>query len=185
VTPEHLHALARTIWLNTDPDDTRAARSAEAVDRHFTGQPATRARATRWITTLHNYEAFQAMAGRTPRENTRARHTLDADERHLGEWARYQRRFEEHLNAYQRARLEVSPAFEWDLRAANWNRNLTAAHAHRQRTGTLPRLNSADPREFALGRWLGRALRDLHDKKLPADRANQLHELLDAWGPRH
>lgn len=181
MTPETLHALARTIWLSSDPADTSAERSADAVERLLTGHPPTSARATKWITTLHAYEAFWNETGRTPRENTRARSTLTDQERRLGEWGRYQRRFEERLDTYQRARLEMSPAFVWDLRGATWNRHLAAAHAHRHRTGALPRLNSADPHEFALARWLGRALRDLHDRTLAAERADQIHHLISPW----
>jgi len=179
----HLHALADTIWRATDPDNTAAARYADAAAAHLAGAPGRHVRATNWITTLHRYEQFWDAHGRTPRENTRARHTLTDDERHLGEWARYQRRYEERLNLYQRARLEVSPAFEWDLRAANWHRNLTSCHLHLLRTGTLPRLNGDDPIEFALARWLGRQLRRLQQGQLDSAHAVQLNRLLNPWRP--
>lgn len=178
---DHLHALADSIWRATDPDNSAAARYARAVIAHLTGAPVRQVRATNWITSLHQYEQFWDAHGRTPRENTRARHTLPDDERHLGEWARYQRRYEERLNPYQRARLEVSPAFEWDLRAANWHRNLTACHLHRLRTGTLPRLNGDDPIEFALARWLGRQLRRLQTGHLDPTHTEQLNTLLNPW----
>ncbi|MBM7827694.1 helicase associated domain-containing protein [Microbacterium aurum] len=124
------------------------------------------------------YEAFTELEGRTPRESTRARATLSDDERHLGEWARYQRRHEKQLNVYQHARLDVSPAFAWDIRAAAWERSFETCLAHRARTGKLPRLNGADPEEFALARWLGRQLRELQLGRLDATRGRQLEALL-------
>lgn len=177
----HLHALAQTLAHSTHPDDPAAARYAEAARRHLASEPIVHIRATKWITTLHRYELFVDEHGRTPRENTRARHTLHDDERHLGEWGRYQRRYEQQLNAYQRARLEVSPAFEWDLRAANWHRNLTACHLHRLQTGQLPRLNGEDATEFALARWLGRQLRRLQRRQLEDEQDRQLNALLNSW----
>ena len=176
---DHLHTLADAIRRAIAPDDPAAARYADAAHRVLTGAPTVHARPTKWINTLHRYEHFWEERNRAPRENTRARHTLTADERHLGEWARYQRRYEEQLNAYQRARLEVSPAFEWDPRAANWQRNLTACHLHRLRTGDLPRLNRDDSTEFALARWLGRQLLRLQYSQLHPDRARRLEGLLD------
>ncbi len=90
------------------------------------------------------------MLGRAPRENTRARTTLGDEERRLGEWARYQRRFEDQLNAYQRARLDVSPAFDWDPLESVWRTNLAACVTFVKDMGDLPRLNGEDAREFAL-----------------------------------
>lgn len=179
-----LHALADTIWRATDPGDARATRSAAAAEDVLRGAAVRYVRATKWSLSLHCYEQFWSDHARTPRENTRARDTLPDGERHLGEWARYQRRFEEHLDPYQRSRLEVSPAFEWDIRAVNWNRNLAACHAHRYRTGHLPRLNGDDPVEFALARWLGRQLRRLQTGNLDPERARRLHTLLDPWQAR-
>ncbi|HWL77594.1 hypothetical protein [Microbacterium sp.] len=178
----HLHALADTLWRITDPDDPHAARYSDAAHRLLTGASPRHARPSNWITTLHRYETFFEDHGRAARENTRARHTLTDDERHLGEWARYQRRYEDHLNPYQRARLEVSPAFEWDPRSANWHRNLTSCHLHRLRTGGLPRLNGDDPDEFALARWLGRQLHRLQHGQLDPLRAERLHALLNTRG---
>ena len=178
---EHRHEQVLAILAEMSPTDAAAGRYAAAASRVIAGKEPEHRRAAHWVRTLHAYEAFWEGSGRTPRENTRARHTLHADERHLGEWARYQRRFEEHLNAYQRARLEVSPAFTWDLRRANWERNLIACHAHRQRTGELPRLTAKDTDEFALARWLGRQLRRLQLGQLEPQQAQRLGELLQPW----
>lgn len=178
MNPDHLHNLARRQWLAIEPDDQYAARYAAAMEATLTssGKAAPRPRA--WITALLEYEDFTAREQRAPRESTRARATLSDDERHLGEWARYQRRFEDRLNAYQRARLDVSPAFAWDIRASAWHRSLQACLVHRARAGELPRLNGSDGEEFRLARWLGRQLRELQLGRLDATRANQLKELL-------
>src|SRR5690554_6361532 len=53
--------------------------------------------AGRWVRTLHRYEDFWQEHGRCPRENTRDRASLSGSERRLGEWARYQRRFDHAL----------------------------------------------------------------------------------------
>ncbi|WP_251449382.1 hypothetical protein [Microbacterium sp. Marseille-Q6648] len=179
----HLHAMADAIWRAADPGDTAAARYAAAAEHFLSGVPVVYVRPTKWILTLRAYERFWEQHDRTPRENTRARSTLPAAERHLGEWARYQRRFEEHLNGYQLGRLEVSPAFVWDLRGANWHRHLIACHAHRAESGQLPRLNADDTEEFALARWLGRQLRRLQLGNLTPAQTRQLSLLL-AHDPR-
>lgn len=173
-----LHEHALTISTEISPDDESSRRYADAAAALIAGHTPAHRRPATWVSTLHGYEAFWEAHGRTPRENTRARHTLTADERHLGEWARYQRRFEDHLTVYQRARLEVSPAFAWDLRGESWERNLTACHAHRQRTGGLPRLNGNDRDEYALARWLGRQMRRLQLGQLDRPRLEQLQALL-------
>lgn len=104
--------------------------------------------------------------------------TLTDEERNLGEWARYQRRFEDRLNAYQRARLDVSPAFDWDPLEHIWNERFAACVAFFEKTGTLPRLNAADTAEFTLARWLGRQLHRLKTGRLEQKRADALHRLL-------
>ncbi|WP_134562286.1 helicase associated domain-containing protein [Cryobacterium glucosi] len=104
--------------------------------------------------------------------------TLPDDERHQGEWARYQRRFEEKLCLYQTIRLDISPAFEWDPHEHAWQTNFAACIQHVQTYGKLPHLNGADKVEFALARWLGRQLRQQQRGAQPAGRAAQLATLL-------
>jgi len=177
-TPEQLHARALAVWEPHDPDDTVAARYASAEASMLAGRHTGHRRAERWVTALHRYEHFWRSSGHRPRENTRARSTLPAAERRMGEWARYQRRFENKLNSYQHARLDVSPAFTWHPWGTTWQANLTACLDFLERAGRPPRLNHRDDHEFALARWLGRQLHRLQQGQLPADRARALDALL-------
>lgn len=177
-TPDDLHVLADALWRSLDPDDPRAIRYSAAASAILAGAPVGPKRAVKWITTLHRYESHWRVAGRTPRENTRARTTLTDEERRLGEWARYQRRFEDQLNAYQRARLDVSPAFEWDPLERVWRTRFIACVQFVEATGTLPRLRADDGAEFVLARWLGRQLHRLQTGALEQQRATDLHRLL-------
>jgi len=180
VTPDELHELADAARRAIGPDDPHSLRYSEAAADVIAGRPARYPRATNWIMALHAYEKFTSDHGRWPRENTRARHTLGSAERHLGEWARFQRRFEDRLNTYQWGRLDVSPAFEWDPHATIWSTRLAACRDHQRLTGQLPRLNGADPTEFALARWLGRQLLSLQKGRLDAAKAQQITRLL-SW----
>jgi hypothetical protein len=108
---------------------------------------------------LHTYEVCWANTGRAPREHTRDLATLPAWERRLGEWARYQRRFERELTTFQRLRLDRSPAFEWDPNEAAWDSALNEAIKIVVNRGRLPFLNGRDRAEFAVARWLGRQMR--------------------------
>lgn len=176
---KELHALADALRMTIDPHDHEGLRYSDAASRLLTQQKALYPRATKWSMALLGYERFYRDHGRRARENTRARHTLGDVERHLGEWARYQRRFESRLNAYQLARLEVSPAFDWDPRGATWDRQLAGCVEHRRRTGRLPTHAVSDPTELALARWLARQLRSLQKGRLDPDRAGRLSLLLN------
>ncbi|WP_194383330.1 hypothetical protein [Microbacterium luteum] len=149
-TRDELHAQADALWRSARPDDIDANRYSMTASWILQEISATSRRAAKWIETLHRYEDHWRMLGRAPRENTRARTTLGDEERRLGEWARYQRRFEDQLNAYQRARLDVSPAFDWDPLESVWRTNLAACVTFVKDMGDLPRLNGEDAREFAL-----------------------------------
>jgi hypothetical protein len=131
-----------------------------------------------WVAALRRYELFRMQHLRNPREKTRNAATLPDEERRLGEWARYQRRFDDNLCRYQLLRLDVSPAFAWDPQEESWQRNLLACARHRRVTGVLPRLNSADPLELSLARWLNRQLRRQQTGTLPPSRAKRLDALL-------
>jgi hypothetical protein len=178
---EFLSTKAIAVWRLENEPDTRSAAYAQAdQDWAFADgcSPRRRSRVDNWVRTLGAYEQFWLEIGRTPRENTRNRASLPASERRLGEWARYQRRFEDNLCRYQEIRLDVSPAFVWDPHHAGWQQNVEACIRHVQESGQLPFLNAADPIEFALARWLGRQLRHLKTGTLLPERAAKLSELL-------
>ena len=140
----------------SDNDDATPSEDADVYSTTaaavLEGLATKLARAAKWVHTLHRYEDHWLHCGHAPRENTRARHTLTADERRLGEWGRYQRRFEDQLNAYQRARLDVSPAFEWDPLGRHWRERLAACARFVDHRGALPRLSAVDRDEFGLAR---------------------------------
>ena len=178
-SPRALYLFASTLWAQATQDDERWS-SYESAEERLTrrsGAPVP-ARQQRWILQLHEYEAFWRSTGRSPRENTRDRRSLPAAERRLGEWGRYQRRFRTELSLYQRIRLDVSPAFEWDPQEAGWQRNLIACSAHLQKTGLLPTLDSSDPAQFALARWLARQLHLLQTGVIAPNRAAGIALLL-------
>jgi hypothetical protein len=177
-TPEDLHVRADALWRRAGAEDSAAERYARAAWLILHGRPVSHRRAANWVSTLHRYEDHWREAGRAPRENTRAKSTLPDDERNLGEWARYQRRFEDRLNAYQRARLDVSPAFDWDPLEHIWHQRFDACVVFLEQTGALPRLNAEDTAEFALARWLGRQLHRLQTGRLDKKRTDALHRLL-------
>ena len=177
-TPAELHAEAEQLRQANGPVDPAGDRFAAVVTLVLDDQVAHQRRAVNWITALHAYEDHWRHHGRAPRENTRARTTLSDEERHLGEWARYQRRFEGALNEYQRARLDVSPAFEWDPLDRVWNERFEACERFVTAQRKLPRLHAADRTEFVLARWLGRQLLRLRSGRLEKARSRQLHRLL-------
>lgn len=177
-TPAELHAEAERLRQANGPVDPAGDRFATVVTFVLDGKVVAQRRAANWINSLHAYEDYWRHHGRAPRENTRARSTLSDEERHLGEWARYQRRFEGGLNGYQRARLDVSPAFEWDPLNRAWNERFEECEQFVTAHRTLPRLHAADRTEFLLARWLGRQLLRLRSGRLEGARAYQLHQLL-------
>lgn len=177
-TPEELHARAERLLRAAGTVDPISQRFAASVTLALDGDVVRQRRALNWITSLHEYEEHWRRVGRTPRENTRARATLSDDERNLGEWARYQRRFEEQLNTYQRCRLDVSPAFEWDPLETLWHAQFAAVVQFVDAHGQLPRLHAGDRVEFVLARWLGRQLRRLQMGLLDQNRADAIHRLL-------
>jgi hypothetical protein len=184
--PEQLHAKARRLAEHEHELDELSqlyAQSDEEVAKG--GDPSTGARTKRaanWATALRRYEDFWTERGHSPREHTRNRATLPDEERRMGEWARYQRRFEENLCRYQIIRLDVSPAFKWDPHDHVWQENLNACIHHFRSTGRLPYLNGSDLLEFALARWLGRQLRQLQMGTLEQCRDVRLTALLDMRG---
>jgi hypothetical protein len=180
-TPAGLCLQAFALWQAEDPADGSLA--YWTVDNDTSNGVEISARsssrlANKWVTKLHSYEDFWRTEGRSPRENTRDLATLPAPERRLGQWGRYQRRFEENLCRYQEIRLDVSPAFRWDPHEEGWQARLDACLSHRNTTGRLPYLNSSDPIEFAHARWLGRQLRQLQRGTQSPTRAVRLTAFL-------
>ena len=176
---EGLHARAEALWLKEPASDPRSAQYMEADmngARYGDARPATAKRPGNWIAALYDYEDYWREHGRTPRERTRNLATLPAEERRPGEWARYQRRFEDKLCRYQVIRLDASPAFQWDPLEHAWRESFDACVRHI--AGSLPLLNGADRREFALARWLGRQLRQLQIGTQAESRASQLSMLM-------
>ncbi|MFP7834660.1 helicase associated domain-containing protein [Marisediminicola sp. LYQ134] len=186
-TSEHrrareLHDVAVAAWLSdTAGDDVESERyvlaSAAAIGKTVGGQAAMR-RPLNWAKALLAYEAWALERGVTPRENSRLRSTVPQDERHLGEWARYQRRHETNLTPFQRARLDASPVFAWDLLEDAWWRQSDEVVKFVMERGRLPALRQADQAEFALARWLNRQLGSLRRGTLPSSRARRLEEVI-------
>ncbi|MDY7528150.1 MULTISPECIES: hypothetical protein [unclassified Cryobacterium] len=176
-----LHCRASQIWNTGNDRDARSA-EYEVADRCGAIDEESRQRVGRrpsnWVSALYVYEDFWFENDRSPRENTRVRSNIPLAERHMGEWARYQRRFETRLSTYQLIRLDVSPAFAWDPHERAWQKQLEACKRHVTVTGQLPFLNGNNAREFALARWLGRQLRLLQTGTLLDSRAVQLGVLL-------
>lgn len=182
-TPRNLYMRSSTLWdaiVDSDPRSARYESAEKGIILNSTRPIPSRQR--RWITQLHTYEMFWIEHGRSAREKTRNRSSLPEDERRLGEWARYQRRNRTDLCIYQTIRLDVSPAFEWDPQTAAWDGNFAACHRHVLATGSLPILDTRDPDQFALARWLVRQL-DLRQRHLLLpDRERQLSSLLHMSG---
>ncbi|MCY7403985.1 MAG: hypothetical protein LH475_05040 [Cryobacterium sp.] len=154
-----------------------------AADQALSSQPEASGplpgkRARNWAEALHRHEGFWRTHGRSPRENTRNRSSLPPSERHAGEWARRQRRYEQNLTRYQVIRLDISPSFRWDPHEAAWQSRLVECIQHRIATGRIPYLNVVDAAEFSLARWLGRQMRLLQYGAHPAARAERLRAFL-------
>jgi hypothetical protein len=181
-TPKALHARATGLWQHEPDPDPRSTQYAAAEKQALVGDRASGAggnkRAANWISALHRYEGFWNAHARAPRENTRNRATLPGSERRMGEWARYQRRFEDDLCRYQKIRLDVSPAFSWDPLERDWQKHLDECRSHWVENGRLPLLIASEPAEFIQARWLGRQLRQLQAGTLPESRAARLSKLL-------
>jgi hypothetical protein len=181
---QELHEKAVALWRATKELDRQSERD-EAVGRSVAyGAPIAwngpMKLALKWARSLATYEDFWRTSNpnRTPRENTRNRESLSQEERNHGEWARRQRRFTEHLSAFQIARLNVSPAFRWDPMQSTWATRLQECQIFFEKMGRLPILNSADPHEYHLARWLNHQLRQLRDGSLSPARAVALDKLL-------
>jgi hypothetical protein len=180
--PQRVHTAAVKLWKTEHPDDPVSYRDVDAgysiAFAPSKGAGPSSKRALAWAQRLRSYEDFCQVARRTPRENTRNRASLPAEERRLAEWARYQRRFEGHLSNFQRVRLDLSPAFEWDPVGSAWARRFSECRMQINELHRLPYLNSADPQEFALARWLNRQLRRQLAGALSAHQSAALAELI-------
>ena len=179
---QQIHTAAVGLWHAEHPDDLFSDRDVQAsysiAFTHPPGTGTTPRRALAWAQRLRSYEDFCREAERTPRENTRNRASLPAEERRLAEWARYQRRFESHLSDFQRVRLDLSPAFEWDPVGSAWARRFAECSIQINELHRLPYLNSADTQEFGLARWLNRQLRRQLTGTLSPHQSAALAELI-------
>ena len=180
-TPAGLCLKAFALWQAEDATDDSHAYWTVDNDTSNGVEVSARTssrRANKWVHKLHSYEDFWRAVGRSPRENTRNLSTLPSGERRLGQWGRYQRRFEDNLCRYQEIRLDVSPAFRWDPHEEAWQARIDACIKHRQTTGRLPYLNSSDAIEFGHARWLARQIRQLQYGTQPPTRAVRLETFL-------
>ena len=185
ITPEELHSKAFARYTQGENGDDRSVLYAQADERVANRSEPVRRVGTKWpanwATALHEYEGFWREHGRRPREHTRNRATLPAEESGMGCWARYQSRFEGKLCQYQRIRLDISPAFEWDIHEGDWQKALDACIGHFQKAGRRPYLNRSDRTEFALARWLNRQLLHLKNDTLSKNRAERISTILTSW----
>ncbi len=174
------HRIADAAWFSLAGEIDSRSSDFYGAELQATGSTTVRhsLRASNWVRRLHEFELFWARSGRHPRENTRDRSVIPAVERRSGEWARYQRRFEVELCAYQRARLDLSPAFEWDPLDSAWERNLHNCETYFVKLGRLPILTTADRDEFRAARWLGRQLEARRIGGMTADRAGSIDRLM-------
>ncbi|TFC67805.1 hypothetical protein [Cryobacterium sp. TMT2-4] len=181
ITPAELHSKAFALYTQGQDWDQRSAWYAKADELVASGGEPDRGhgrkRAANWAGQIYNYENFWREHGR-PRENTRDRATLLAEEGRLGIWATYQRNFESTLCQYQWIRLDISPAFVWDLHESGWQDTLDSCIEDVEKKGHLPNLNPADPTEFARARWFRRQLRHVQTGTLSRSRAERFAALL-------
>jgi len=147
-------------------------------------RPSSAKRPASWVTALYGYEVYWRENGRSPRERTRNLATLPAEKRRRGEWARYQRRFEDKLCRYPILRLDVSLAFEWDPHNHTWQESLDTLAA-------LGGVNLVDIGHRVLGRsvWAEESITEADLTTLGCGNADVLigHDAplhlptLDAW----
>jgi hypothetical protein len=177
---QKLHERALFLWRakgELDQQSERAAAACRAVAfRLPVAWDGAINLALKWARSLAEYEEFcrTSPQNRAPRENTRNRESLPKQERNLAQWARYQRRFNLHLSAFQIERLKISPAFHWDPVESTWKVRLQQCRIFFEEASRLPILNSADPREYQLARWLNHQLHHLRAGSLSPARATML-----------
>lgn len=179
-----LHDKAVTLWRATKQLDRQSERDEAAGRSVAYGVPVAWdgpvKLALKWARSLATYEEFWSTSNphRAPRENTRNRESLSQEERNHGEWARRQRRYRPRLSAFQIERLNVSPAFRWDPVQSTWAVRLQECQIFFEKKGRLPLLNSADPHEYHLARWLNRQFHQLRVGSLSPARAAALDAFL-------
>ena len=181
---QELHEKAVRLWRATKALDRQSERDEAAGRSVAYGVPVAwdgaAKWALKWARSLATYEAFWSTSNpnRAPRENTRNRESLSQEERNHGEWARRRRRYRIRLSAFQIERLNVSPAFRWDPVQSTWAARLQECQIFFEKKGQQPRLNSADPHEYQMARWLNRQLHKLREGSLSPARAAGLDAFL-------
>jgi hypothetical protein len=132
----------------------------------------------KWAGKMADYEEFWRQTEKAPRQKGGKATPVPEAELRLGTWARDQRRFEGRLCRFQLARLDVSPAFVWDPRQKQWDKNLEAISDFVEKRKNLPRLISQDQDQLKLARWLGRQLAALRENTMLDNRRGPFIELL-------
>ena len=187
---KELHERAATCWRVSTHTDTESERDdaagwAVAFNAPIAWDGST-SLAMNWARSLDAYETFwrTSLPRHAPRENTRISSSLSQAERNGGEWARYQRRFHNRLSEFQKIRLNLSPAFQWDPVEAAWMVHLDECRLHYAAVQRLPFLNGSDPVELHLARWLNYQLRQKRSGQLAPARAAALERFLRAPGEK-
>ena len=167
----HQKAANRTSAIRSQDD--KSACGFERAERFLLGlrRRAPRRTPLNWVLRLHQLEAFHRSVGRPP-----SRRADTPDERALAAWVRRQRD-RGNLTAFQRARLDVSPAFTRSTHDSAWIRRATQLRNIILTTGEPPRWLETDPEQYQLRQWWTRQLHALRDNSLAPRRAAIVAEL--------
>ncbi|GGK87495.1 hypothetical protein GCM10007382_04270 [Salinibacterium xinjiangense] len=108
----------------------------------------------RWISTVHELEAFIERENRWPHANSRRPAEFrSTDEDRLANWVQYQRRSEQTLSDYRADRLELIPGFSWAPLDEKWEQRLWEYVDFVEREGRRPSRRSRDSPERSLSVW--------------------------------
>lgn len=148
---EQYEALSRRSSRELTADESRGI-DYYLADRGL--RQVTDSAVRRWVTFVHDLEAFVADEGRMPRPSG-DRPRPRSVEQSLVDRVAYQRRpaVIAAMTDYQRRRLECVPGFEWAPRRDRWMQHLADHEAFWATNGRPPQRRATDPVEAALGRW--------------------------------
>lgn len=140
--------------------------------------PIPTASVQRWVTTVHDLDAFTEATGRLPSASA-ARPRPRTEEQRLVDRLAYQRRPSTRagMTEYQRARLEILPGFTWDPRDAVWKSWLDAHQLFWETEQRPPRRRSSDPIEASIARWVAHQRAVARAGGLPASRLRELRQV--------
>lgn len=159
--------------IEFDLDSRRTKRAERSLLFPEAYPAAVKRSSVAWVEMLHGAEMFVADHGRFP-----SRNAADSDERSVANWLYAQRSAE--LNAFQMLRLKVSPAFTRDVHTARFVSTAVELETWMLDARRLPQLSSADPVEFRLARWFGRAFEAHLAGRLDPRRATLIDLILNA-----